>query len=173
MNPSIINNIMKFLKRVELDKFREIKNYCLKQITEHNSYNMFRVEDFDDFRNSEKWCLYKNLNFEWMKNEGENDVSNLIWSYEEKTKPIFESKNEFDLFSFCDLALFINEIGFYGEKINDTCFEWITNFKNLKIIRFEETNVTSECVKKILKNKELKIDFIRTKKFNFNRIYLN
>lgn len=173
MNPSIVNAIMKFLKRIELDKFRGIKNYYLKLITEHNSYNMFRVADFEDFRCSEKWKLYKNLDYEWMKGEGVNDVSNLIWSYEDKIRPYFDSKNEFDLFSFCDLALFVEKINLIGEKINDNCFEWITNFRNVKIIRIKETNVTEECVKKILKIKNMKIELIKLRgKSKLEQVYI-
>lgn len=168
MNIEIINDVLKFLKRFELDKFRKIKNLHVKNISEYNSYNMFRISTKTDLSDSSKWELYKNIDYKWMKNDGNSNVSDLSSLfesiprsvYEISLNPFFENKNEIDLFSFSDLALFTYKITLYGKMIDDNCLEWIYNFKNLKTIILNQTNVSDECEDKLNK---MKIEVIRKK----------
>lgn len=168
MNIEILNDILKFLKRFELDKFRNIKNFHVKQISEYNSYNMFRISTKKDLSDKTKWKLYENIDYKWMENDGNSNVCDLYSFFESIPRSVyeislnsfFENKNEIELFSFSDLALFTYKITLYGKMIDDSCLEWISNFKNLKTIILNQTNVSDECEDKLIK---MKIEVIRKK----------
>lgn len=160
MKCEIFNFIVRYLKRRELDKMKNVKNFLTKYIVEGNSYNMLRISSPKEIQERQNWYLYKNFDYEWSKSLFASlCISFFLKSYHKYATIAFSyTDNELLFFSFCDISEKIEKLYLNTKNTTDKSFEWISNFKNLKSVTFKGTAVSNEMLVKLSKMKTPKIE---------------